>query len=54
MASMANIPTSFYEAADLDGAGKVKQFFAVTLPLVWNNIQTTLTQMNYKGHNKNE
>ena len=43
MASMANIPTSFYEAADLDGAGKVKQFFAVTLPLVWNNIRTTLT-----------
>ena len=43
MASMANIPTSFYEAADLDGAGKLKQFFAVTLPLVWNNIRTTLT-----------
>lgn len=43
MASMANIPDSFYEAADLDGAGKFKQFFAVTLPLVWNNIRTTLT-----------
>lgn len=43
MAAMANIPDSFYEAADLDGAGKFKQFFAVTLPLVWNNIRTTLT-----------
>ncbi|MDO4432618.1 MAG: sugar ABC transporter permease [Aerococcaceae bacterium] len=43
MASMANIPDSFYEAADLDGAGKIKQFFAVTLPLIWNNIRTTLT-----------
>lgn len=43
MASMANIPDSFYEAADLDGAGKFKQFFSVTLPLVWNNIRTTLT-----------
>lgn len=43
MASMVNIPASFYEAADLDGAGKLKQFFAVTLPLIWNNIRTTLT-----------
>lgn len=43
MAAMANIPESFYEAADLDGAGKFKQFFSVTLPLVWNNIRTTLT-----------
>lgn len=42
MAGMANIPDSFYEAADLDGAGKFKQFFAITLPLVWNNIRTTL------------
>lgn len=43
MAAMANIPESFYEAADLDGAGKFRQFFSVTLPLVWNNIRTTLT-----------
>lgn len=43
MASMANIPDSFYEAADLDGAGKFKQFFSITLPLIWNNIRTTLT-----------
>lgn len=43
MASMASIPESFYEASGLDGAGKVKQFFAITLPLIWDNIRTTLT-----------
>ena len=43
MASMASIPESFYEAAGLDGAGKIKQFFTITLPLIWDNIRTTLT-----------
>lgn len=43
MASMASIPESFYEAAGLDGAGKMKQFFTITLPLIWDNIRTTLT-----------
>lgn len=43
MASMSSIPENLYEAASLEGAGKVKQFFLVTLPLVWNNIRTTLT-----------
>lgn len=43
MASMASIPESFYEAAGLDGAGKIKQFFSITLPLIWDNIRTTLT-----------
>lgn len=43
MASIASIPDSFYEAASLDGASKIKQFFVITLPLIWNNIRTTLT-----------
>lgn len=43
MASMASVPDSFYEAAGLDGAGKIKQFFTITLPLIWDNIRTTLT-----------
>lgn len=43
MASMSSIPENLYEAASLEGAGKIKQFFLVTLPLVWNNIRTTLT-----------
>lgn len=43
MASMANIPESLYESASLDGAGRLKQFFSITLPLIWTNIRTTLT-----------
>ena len=43
MASMSSIPENLYEAAALEGAGKVKQFFMIPLPLIWNNIRTTLT-----------
>ena len=43
MASMSSIPVHLYEAADLEGAGKVKQFFSITLPLVWSTVRTTLT-----------
>src|SRR5699024_5411614 len=42
MSSMASIPASFYEAASLEGASKVKQFTSITLPLIWNNLRTTL------------
>jgi len=31
LAGLQNIPTSYYETADLEGAGKVKQFFGITL-----------------------
>ena len=43
MASMSSIPEHLYEASALDGAGKIKQFFSITLPLIWDNIRTTLT-----------
>lgn len=43
MASMANIPDSLYESASLEGAGRIKQFFSITFPLIWTNIRTTLT-----------
>lgn len=43
MASMANIPESLYESASLEGAGRLQQFFQITLPLIWTNIRTTLT-----------
>lgn len=43
MASMSSIPQSLYESASLDGAGRVTQFFQITLPLIWTNIRTTLT-----------
>ncbi|MGY1720955.1 carbohydrate ABC transporter permease [Blastococcus sp. SYSU DS0552] len=34
LAGLRQIPTMYYEAASLDGAGKVRQFFQVTLPLL--------------------
>ena len=34
LAAMENIPETFYEAAKLDGAGSVAQFWHVTLPLI--------------------
>jgi N-acetylglucosamine transport system permease protein len=43
MASMSSVPESLYESAQLDGAGKVTQFFQITIPLIWTNIRTTLT-----------
>ena len=33
-AGMMDIPTSLYEAATVDGAGEIRQFFSVTLPLL--------------------
>ena len=43
MASMSAVPGSLYESANLDGAGRVTQFFQITIPLIWTNIRTTLT-----------
>lgn len=43
MASMASIPESLYECASLEGAGRFRQFFEITLPLIWINVRTTLT-----------
>lgn len=43
MASMSAVPMDLYESASLDGAGRLSQFFDITLPLIWTNIRTTLT-----------
>ena len=40
MASMSAVPESLYESAGLDGAGRVTQFFQLTLPLIFTNIRT--------------
>ena len=34
LAGLQNIPKSLYEANSIDGAGKVRQFFTITLPMV--------------------
>jgi raffinose/stachyose/melibiose transport system permease protein len=39
------IPRSMYEAAELDGAGRVRQFFSITLPQLKYTIITSSTLM---------
>lgn len=43
LAGMGRIPRDLYEAARLDGAGPVREFFAVTLPSVRAEIAVALT-----------
>ena len=43
LAGMARIPRELYEAARLDGAGPVREFFAVALPAVRGEIAVALT-----------
>jgi N-acetylglucosamine transport system permease protein len=38
-AGMASVPRDIYEAATIDGAGRVSMFFRVTLPLLWDTLQ---------------
>jgi raffinose/stachyose/melibiose transport system permease protein len=44
-AGVRQIPTSMYEAAQLDGAGRVRQFFSITLPQLKYTIITSSTLM---------
>lgn len=39
-AAMQGIPRDIYEAALLDGAGRGQTFFRITLPLLWETVQT--------------
>jgi raffinose/stachyose/melibiose transport system permease protein len=39
------IPTAMYEAAQIDGAGRVRSFFSITLPQIRNTIVTSSTLM---------
>lgn len=38
--AMASIPRDLYEAAIIDGAGRLQLFFKITLPLLWDSVQT--------------
>jgi xylobiose transport system permease protein len=40
-AAARGIPREFYEAAVIDGAGRVRQFFSVTLPQLKNTVVTS-------------
>jgi multiple sugar transport system permease protein len=34
LAGLQNIPKSYYQAADIDGAGRFRKYFSITLPLL--------------------
>jgi N-acetylglucosamine transport system permease protein len=42
LAAMEAIPETFYEAATIDGATRWHQFWLITLPLLWDTMQTAL------------
>jgi len=42
LAGLQTIPRSLYEAADVDGAGRIRQFFEITLPLLKPSIVVAL------------
>ncbi|CAM5355272.1 carbohydrate ABC transporter permease [Streptomyces pilosus] len=39
-AAMQSIPRDIYEAALIDGASRTQSFFRITLPLLWDSVQT--------------
>lgn len=42
LAGLQLIPSDLYEAADVDGAGKLRQFFSITLPLLQPTLAVAL------------
>jgi N-acetylglucosamine transport system permease protein len=42
LAGMDSIPRELYEAASLDGANAVQQFFKITIPMLWEIIRITI------------
>ena len=43
MSGISAIPIDLFECAVLEGSGHIRQFFSITIPLIWTNIRTTLT-----------
>jgi raffinose/stachyose/melibiose transport system permease protein len=43
--AVRQIPTSMYEASQIDGAGRIRQFFSITLPQIKYTIITSSTLM---------
>ena len=45
LAAMESIPQSMYEAADIDGASAWRQFWSITLPLIWEVLSISIVFM---------
>lgn len=42
LSGLQNISKTYYEAADIDGASKIRQFFSITLPMISPTLFVTL------------
>lgn len=51
LAAMEGIDPHLYEAADLDGASRLRQFFSITIPLIWQTIVVALVFLVIAGLN---
>ena len=40
--AISNVPPSYFEAAEIDGATKWKQFWRITVPLVWQQVKVSI------------
>lgn len=45
LAAMESVPPDFYEAATIDGASPLKQFFTITIPLIWDVLAISIVFM---------
>jgi N-acetylglucosamine transport system permease protein len=45
IAAIVNIPTSYYEAANIDGAGQWSQFRHITMPLIWEQMKVSIVNI---------
>ncbi|MFX3635786.1 MAG: carbohydrate ABC transporter permease [Candidatus Pristimantibacillus sp.] len=42
IAAILSIPSDLYEAADIDGAKQGRQFWSITLPLIWEQMKVSI------------
>ncbi len=45
LAAMESIPEEYYEAARMDGAGPLRQFWTITIPLIWDILAISIVFM---------
>jgi raffinose/stachyose/melibiose transport system permease protein len=49
LAAMQNVPDELYEAAELEGASPLRQFWTITLPLIWDVLTISVIFMVIAG-----
>ncbi|HWB55119.1 MAG TPA: sugar ABC transporter permease, partial [Tepidisphaeraceae bacterium] len=45
LAGMESIPESYYEAARIDGASQWRQFWTITIPLIWEMLAISMVML---------